>query len=161
MSADIFLHTSFSNAGCIYTDSSVYFVHPQAAWTSSWSVCVGPTTPLITHCSSTGSLLLLSFSKLSVSQGRSRGAHYQVTVPLPQTNRSVTLVLMQSFDSPSGCDDLVNAVFDLAKSLSRIQMSEEEMALFSAAVLLSPGQIVYLSQIYPFLSTIIYLYKLL
>lgn len=38
-----------------------------------------------------------------------------------------------------GCDDLVNAVFDLAKSLSRIQMSEEEMALFSAAVLLSPG----------------------
>lgn len=40
-----------------------------------------------------------------------------------------------------GCDDLVNAVFDLAKSLSRIQMSEEEMALFSAAVLLSPGKI--------------------
>lgn len=39
----------------------------------------------------------------------------------------------------AGCDDLVGAVFDLAKSLSRIQMSEEEMALFSAAVLLSPG----------------------
>lgn len=39
----------------------------------------------------------------------------------------------------AGCDDLVSAVFDLAKSLSRIQMSEEEMALFSAAVLLSPG----------------------
>uniref|UniRef100_A0A671XJE1 RAR-related orphan receptor C a n=1 Tax=Sparus aurata TaxID=8175 RepID=A0A671XJE1_SPAAU len=39
-----------------------------------------------------------------------------------------------------GCDDLVNAVFDLAKSLSRIQMSEEEMALFSAAVLLSPDR---------------------
>ena len=38
-----------------------------------------------------------------------------------------------------GCDDLVNAVFDFAKSLSRIQMSEEDMALFSAAVLLSPG----------------------
>lgn len=40
-----------------------------------------------------------------------------------------------------GCDDLVSAVFDLAKTLSRIQMSEEEMALFSAAVLLSPGEI--------------------
>lgn len=39
----------------------------------------------------------------------------------------------------AGCDDLVNGVFDLAKGLSRIQMSEEEMALFSAAVLLSPG----------------------
>uniref|UniRef100_A0A665UUA7 Nuclear receptor ROR-beta-like n=1 Tax=Echeneis naucrates TaxID=173247 RepID=A0A665UUA7_ECHNA len=39
-----------------------------------------------------------------------------------------------------GCDDLVNAVFDFAKSLSRIQMSEEEMALFSAAVLLSPDR---------------------
>lgn len=51
----------------------------------------------------------------------------------------------QPFDSlfflsfAAGCDDLVNAVFDLAKGLSRIQMSEEEMALFSAAVLLSPG----------------------
>ncbi|XP_049575004.1 RAR-related orphan receptor C a [Syngnathus scovelli] len=39
-----------------------------------------------------------------------------------------------------GCDDLVAAVFDLAKSLSRIQMSEEEMALFTAAVLLSPDR---------------------
>lgn len=38
-----------------------------------------------------------------------------------------------------GCDDLVGSVFDFAKSLSRIQMSEEDMALFSAAVLLSPG----------------------
>ncbi|XP_056270294.1 RAR-related orphan receptor C a isoform X2 [Pseudoliparis swirei] len=40
-----------------------------------------------------------------------------------------------------GCDDLVNAVFDLTKSLSRVQMSEEEMALFSAAVLLSPDRL--------------------
>ncbi|XP_059923855.1 RAR-related orphan receptor C a [Gadus macrocephalus] len=39
-----------------------------------------------------------------------------------------------------GCDDLVSAVFDLAKSLSRLQLSEEEMALFSAAVLLSPDR---------------------
>ncbi|XP_033937285.1 RAR-related orphan receptor C a [Pseudochaenichthys georgianus] len=39
-----------------------------------------------------------------------------------------------------GCDDLVNSVFDLAKTLSRVQMSEEEMALFSAAVLLSPDR---------------------
>ncbi|XP_040040853.2 RAR-related orphan receptor C a isoform X1 [Gasterosteus aculeatus] len=39
-----------------------------------------------------------------------------------------------------GCDDLVSAVFDLGKSLSCVQMSEEEMALFSAAVLLSPDR---------------------
>lgn len=39
-----------------------------------------------------------------------------------------------------GCDDLVGAVFDLAKSLSRLQLTEEEMALFSAAVLLSPDR---------------------
>lgn len=38
----------------------------------------------------------------------------------------------------------MNAVFDLAKSLSRLQMTEEDMALFSAAVLLSPGEIVFL-----------------
>lgn len=39
-----------------------------------------------------------------------------------------------------GCDDLVNTVFEFAKSLSRLQLSEEEMALFSAAVLLAPGE---------------------
>ncbi|KAK2907763.1 RAR-related orphan receptor C a [Channa argus] len=39
-----------------------------------------------------------------------------------------------------GCEDLVNAVFDLAKNLSRIQMSDEEIALFTAAVLLSPDR---------------------
>ncbi|KAK6311034.1 nuclear receptor ROR-beta isoform X1 [Coregonus clupeaformis] len=37
-----------------------------------------------------------------------------------------------------GCDDLVSAVFDLAKGLCRLQLTDEEMALFSAAVLLSP-----------------------
>uniref|UniRef100_A0A8C6S8Z9 RAR-related orphan receptor C a n=1 Tax=Neogobius melanostomus TaxID=47308 RepID=A0A8C6S8Z9_9GOBI len=40
-----------------------------------------------------------------------------------------------------GCDDLVSSVFDLARNLSRLQMSEEEMALFSAAVLLSPDRL--------------------
>lgn len=39
----------------------------------------------------------------------------------------------------AGCDDLVSAVFDLGKGLCRLQLSDEEMALFSAAVLLSPG----------------------
>ena len=39
----------------------------------------------------------------------------------------------------AGCDDLVSAVFDLAKGLCRLQLTDEEMALFSAAVLLSPG----------------------
>lgn len=46
------------------------------------------------------------------------------------------------FSFAPGCDDLVNAVYDLAKSLSRLQMTDEDMALFSAAVLLSPGEIV-------------------
>ncbi|KAM4552023.1 nuclear receptor ROR-beta-like [Odontesthes bonariensis] len=39
-----------------------------------------------------------------------------------------------------GCDDLVNAVFELGKGLCRLQLSDEEMALFSAAVLLSPDR---------------------
>uniref|UniRef100_A0A3B3ZH95 Uncharacterized protein n=1 Tax=Periophthalmus magnuspinnatus TaxID=409849 RepID=A0A3B3ZH95_9GOBI len=39
-----------------------------------------------------------------------------------------------------GCDDLVSAVFDLGKALCRLQLSDEEMALFSAAVLLSPDR---------------------
>ncbi|KAM4605786.1 nuclear receptor ROR-beta-like [Polymixia lowei] len=39
-----------------------------------------------------------------------------------------------------GCDDLVSAVFDLGKGLCRLQLSDEEMALFSAAVLLSPDR---------------------
>uniref|UniRef100_A0A3P8QSN6 RAR-related orphan receptor C a n=1 Tax=Astatotilapia calliptera TaxID=8154 RepID=A0A3P8QSN6_ASTCA len=56
-----------------------------------------------------------------------------------------TMLFDGKFSTPQlfkalGCDDLVNAVFDLAKSLSRIQMSDEEIALFSAAVLLSPDR---------------------
>lgn len=39
----------------------------------------------------------------------------------------------------AGCDDLVSAVFDLGKGLCRLQLTDEEMALFSATVLLSPG----------------------
>ncbi|TNN78133.1 Nuclear receptor ROR-beta [Liparis tanakae] len=39
-----------------------------------------------------------------------------------------------------GCDDLVSAVFDLGKGLCRLQLSDEEMALFSAAVLLCPDR---------------------
>ncbi|TSR04276.1 Nuclear receptor ROR-beta [Bagarius yarrelli] len=36
-----------------------------------------------------------------------------------------------------GCDDLVSAMFDFAKSLCSLQLTEEEIALFSAAVLIS------------------------
>ncbi|KPP58811.1 nuclear receptor ROR-beta-like [Scleropages formosus] len=39
-----------------------------------------------------------------------------------------------------GCDDLVTAVFDLARGLCRLQLSDEEMALFTASVLLSPDR---------------------
>ncbi|XP_017580935.1 RAR-related orphan receptor C a [Pygocentrus nattereri] len=56
-----------------------------------------------------------------------------------------TLLFDGKFASPQlfkalGCDDLVNAVYELAKSMSRLQLTEEEMALFSAAVLLSPDR---------------------
>ncbi|XP_060763594.1 nuclear receptor ROR-beta isoform X2 [Neoarius graeffei] len=36
-----------------------------------------------------------------------------------------------------GCDDLVSTMFDFAKSLCSLQLTEEEIALFSAAVLIS------------------------
>uniref|UniRef100_A0A8C5DRF0 NR LBD domain-containing protein n=1 Tax=Gouania willdenowi TaxID=441366 RepID=A0A8C5DRF0_GOUWI len=48
---------------------------------------------------------------------------------------------MQMFKA-LGCDDLVSAVFDFAKSLCSLQLTEEEIALFSAAVLISTGQCV-------------------
>lgn len=41
--------------------------------------------------------------------------------------------------SPLGCDDLIGAVFELGRTLCRLQLSDEELALFTAAVLLSPG----------------------
>lgn len=40
---------------------------------------------------------------------------------------------------PSGCDDLIGAIFELGRTLCRLQLSDEELALFTAAVLLSPG----------------------
>ncbi|NWW93063.1 RORB protein, partial [Rhynochetos jubatus] len=41
---------------------------------------------------------------------------------------------------PSGCDDLIGAVFELGRTLCRLQLSDEELALFTAAVLLSPDR---------------------
>ncbi|NXN42335.1 RORB protein, partial [Rhinoptilus africanus] len=41
---------------------------------------------------------------------------------------------------PSGCDDLIGAIFELARTLCRLQLSDEELALFTAAVLLSPDR---------------------
>ncbi|XP_048383416.1 nuclear receptor ROR-beta isoform X2 [Stegostoma tigrinum] len=46
---------------------------------------------------------------------------------------------MQTFKA-LGCDDLVSAIFDFAKSLCSLQLTEEEIALFSAAVLISPDR---------------------
>ncbi|NXG05658.1 RORB protein, partial [Sakesphorus luctuosus] len=42
--------------------------------------------------------------------------------------------------SPAGCDDLIGAVFELGRTLCRLQLSDEELALFTAAVLLSPDR---------------------
>uniref|UniRef100_A0A670KIS8 RAR related orphan receptor B n=1 Tax=Podarcis muralis TaxID=64176 RepID=A0A670KIS8_PODMU len=39
-----------------------------------------------------------------------------------------------------GCDDLINAIFELGRNLCRLQLSDEEIALFTAAVLLSPDR---------------------
>ncbi|XP_072338143.1 nuclear receptor ROR-beta-like isoform X3 [Scyliorhinus torazame] len=39
-----------------------------------------------------------------------------------------------------GCDDLINIIFDLAKSLCCLHLSEDEIALFTAAILLSPDR---------------------
>ncbi|NXH09806.1 RORB protein, partial [Bucco capensis] len=40
----------------------------------------------------------------------------------------------------SGCDDLISAVFELGRTLCRLQLTDEELALFTAAVLLSPDR---------------------
>lgn len=49
-------------------------------------------------------------------------------------------LIILTYLPPAGCDDLVSAVFDFAKSLCSLQLTEEEIALFSAAVLISTGQ---------------------
>lgn len=109
------------------------FVCLQAAWTFFWSEWAGPITPSITHCSLTESLPLLSYSKLLVSQ-------YKFDENRSTCFGFIYVQIVHRFMFVSlGCDDLVSVVFELAKSLSRLQMSDEEMALFSATVLLSPG----------------------
>lgn len=60
----------------------------------------------------------------------------QYTIELPVNSAFLTSL---SSCICAGCDDLVGAVFDLGKGLCRLQLSDEEMALFSATVLLSPG----------------------
>lgn len=47
---------------------------------------------------------------------------------------------LHSFFFYIGSDDLVNEAFDFAKNLCSLQLTEEEIALFSSAVLISPGK---------------------
>uniref|UniRef100_A0A8C6X0M3 Nuclear receptor ROR-beta-like n=1 Tax=Naja naja TaxID=35670 RepID=A0A8C6X0M3_NAJNA len=39
-----------------------------------------------------------------------------------------------------GCDDLINSIFELGKNLCRLQLSDEEVALFTAVVLFTPDR---------------------
>ncbi|XP_053559060.1 nuclear receptor ROR-beta isoform X2 [Bombina bombina] len=39
-----------------------------------------------------------------------------------------------------GCDDLLSAIFDLARDLCRLDLTDEEIALFTAVVLMSPDR---------------------
>ncbi|KAM4809136.1 nuclear receptor ROR-beta-like isoform 2-T2 [Rhinophrynus dorsalis] len=47
---------------------------------------------------------------------------------------------IQMFQS-LGCDDLLSAIFDLGRTLCRLNLSDEVIALFSAAVLMSPDDL--------------------
>ena len=38
------------------------------------------------------------------------------------------------------CDDLISSVFEFAKSMSSLQLTEDEIGLFSAFVLMSSGE---------------------
>lgn len=51
-----------------------------------------------------------------------------------------SIQLLFNWPSFIGSDDLVNEAFDFAKNLCSLQLTEEEIALFSSAVLISPGK---------------------
>ncbi|MEQ2166617.1 hypothetical protein GOODEAATRI_030192 [Goodea atripinnis] len=53
----------------------------------------------------------------------------------PDAFKSLALSCMFS----PGCDDLITSVFDFAKSMCSLHLTEEEIALFSALVLFSAG----------------------
>lgn len=66
-----------------------------------------------------------------------------------------------------GSDDLVNEAFDFAKNLCSLQLTEEEIALFSSAVLISPGNYSFFTNILslpapiqmpPFLSSFLFFF---
>lgn len=55
--------------------------------------------------------------------------------PHPQPSVSVSV----SF-AVAGCDDLISSVFEFGKNLCSMHLSEDEIALFSAFVLMSAGR---------------------
>lgn len=71
----------------------------------------------------------------------------QVT-PLLQTPRgwvssgavaSPTLLILWFF-SPSGCSELISSIFDFSRSLSSLHFSEDEIALYTALVLINASE---------------------
>lgn len=42
--------------------------------------------------------------------------------------------------SPSGCSELISSIFDFSRSLSALRLSEDEIALYTALVLINASE---------------------
>lgn len=124
------------------------FMNPQFVESQLFFVFMHGCVFVFAYFSTLPSLLLLLFPPLHLLYGVDPPGCLDVLlirtcrVYNPVNN---TLLFDGKYASPQlfkalGCDDLVSAVFEMAKTLSRLQLSEEEMALFSATVLLSPDR---------------------
>lgn len=54
--------------------------------------------------------------------------------------RGLTPLAHSSTSSPSGCSELISSIFDFSRSLSALRLSEDEIALYTALVLINASE---------------------
>lgn len=50
------------------------------------------------------------------------------------------LTLLTLISTPSGCSELISSIFDFSRSLSALRFSEDEIALYTALVLINASE---------------------
>lgn len=118
----------------------------QAPWRWFWSGWVGSSTQKTTPSSLMGNLLELNSSSLWVSIPLHIDPAWSTAAdlkPFMRWEQYITVVVYQCsvVSSLAACGDLITAVFDFAHDMCALKLTEQQIALFSALVLINAGEI--------------------
>ena len=121
-----------------------FFFVAQAPWRWCWSGWVGSSTQRTTLSSLTGSLPEPKSSSLWVRNLSTQWSTKAARKPFVHSAQNKNMVVYQCsvVSSLAACGDLITAVFEFAHNMCALKLTEHQIALFSALVLINTGKII-------------------